>query len=264
MTFYANLNAAMDYLEAHLDDGLDYQVLAQLTGVSFGTLQRIFPLFAGVSLADYIRRRRLSLAGRDLAQTNARVIDVALKYGYDSTAAFSRAFQKFHGIKPSAVKQTAALKHYPKLVFSAPQLESPIDYELVTLPELKLFGTSIMTDYDHIKHDAPQLFLDVGQKFPELAHPDYGMISYHDTRDACSGYEYWVLWQAPYTSLRPYTVPASRWLKLHIPSQEATDIQRVSDKFYENFLPTCTYQLKPDPELEYYHDGVTEFLIPIF
>lgn len=264
MTFYDNLNTAMDYLETHLDCELDYQTLARIAGVSFGTLQRLFPLFAGVSLADYVRRRRLTVAGKDLAQTDARVINIALKYGYDSAEAFSRAFQKFHGVKPSAVKMTAALKHYPKLTFAAPQLESEIDYEIVALPELKLFGTSIMTDYDHIKHDAPQFYLDIAQQFPDLKHPDYGMISYHDTRDACSGYEYWVLWQTPRADLRPYTVPASRWLKLHIPSQEADDIQRVSDQFYESFLPTCAYRLRPDPELEHYHDGVTDFLIPIF
>lgn len=278
MTFYDNLNSVMDYLEAHLDGELNYSVLARRAGVSLGTLQRLFPLFAGITLADYIRRRRLTLAGKDLAQTDARVIDIAVKYGYDSSVAFSRAFHKFHGIKPSAVKNTVIeLKYYPKLTFTAPQFEPELEYEIVQLPAMRLLGCSIRTDNRHIKQDAPQFYCDIQQKYPDLPHPDYGMISYLDTRDSLENYEYWVLWrtptiaqaqakstQSPYGALQPYRVAASRWLKICIPSQLARDIQEMSDRFYEKFLPTCHYRLRPTPELEYYHDGVTDFLIPIF
>lgn len=265
MTFYTNLNSAMDYLEEHLEGDLDYQILARYAGVNLGTLQRLFPLFAGISLADYIRRRRLTLAGKDLAQTDARIIDLAAKYGYDSATAFSRAFQKFHGVKPSAVKNhSAGLKYYPKLTFSAPQLEPELDYEIVNLPAMQLYGCSIRTDNQHIKRDAPQLYLDIERQYPDLPHPDYGMICYLETRDSLESYEYWVLWQQKRPAMKPYRIPASRWLKICIPSQEARDIQEMSDRFYEKFLPTCCYRLKPDPELEYYHDGVTDFLIPIY
>ncbi len=264
MTFYDNLNSAMDYLEDHLEGDLDYQALAKQVGTSLGTLQRLFPLCAGLSLTDYVRHRRLTLAGKDLAQTDTRVIDVAFKYGYDSAVAFSRAFQKFHGVKPSAVKShQVALKHYPKLIFQAPKFEPELDYEIIKLPQLQLYGRYISTDGQHIKRDAPQLYLDLERDYPDLPHPDYGMVNYLDTREVCEKFEYWVLWQTPRPGTVPYCVPASRWLKLRIPSQESYDIQCMSDHFYENFLPTCNYQLKLDPELEHYHDGVTDFLIPI-
>ncbi len=265
MTFYNNLNSAMDYLEQHLDGKLDYYVLARKAGVSLGTLQRIFPLFAGITLTDYIRRRRLTLAGKDLVQTDARVIDVAVKYGYESAVAFSRAFQKFHGVKPSMAKNnTVELKYYPKLIFSPPQLEPELDYEIIKLPAMQLFGCSILTDNQHIKRDAPQLYLEIERQYPDLPHPDYGMINYLATRDSLESYEYWVLWQEYHSGMKSYHVPASRWLKICIPSQEARDIQEMSDRFYEKFLPTCCYRLKPDPELEHYHDNVTDFLIPIY
>ena len=255
----------MDYLEEHLEDDLDYQALARRAGVGLGTLQRLFPLFAGISLADYIRRRRLTLAGKDLAQTDARIIDIATKYGYDSAAAFSRAFQKFHGIKPSTVKTSSAeLKYYPKLTFSAPQFEPELDYEIISLPAMQLHGCSILTNNKHIKRDAPQFFLDIESKYPNLSHPDYGMICYLETRDSLENYEYCVLWQHGLSDMKTYHIPASRWLKICIPSQEARDIQEMSDRFYQKFLPTCCYRLKPDPELEHYHDGVTDFLIPIY
>lgn len=264
MTFYDHLNQAIDYLEQHLCDELDYQALAQTVGISASALRHIFPLLSGVSVAEYLRKRRLTLAGRDLAQTNARVIDVAMNYGYDSAIAFSRAFNKFHGIKPSAARNSATrLKYYPKLVFHPQSFAPELSYEVIDLPSLTLYGTGISTDEEHIKNDAPQLYLKVAERWPDLPCPDYGMVAYNKTRYSPTGYEYWVLWRNPSDNLKRRIIPASRWLKFRIYSQESTAIQAMSDLFYLQFLPTCEYKLSPDPELEYYHDGVTDLLIPI-
>lgn len=264
MTFYDRLNQVVDYFEQHLQDEVDLSKAAQIAGVSLSALQRLFPLLAGVSMSEYLRKRRLTLAGRDLAQNNARVIDIALKYGYDSATAFSRAFTKFHGIKPSHVKQQAAqLKYYPKLVFRTQDFSPELTYEIIKLPAMTLYGLSIMTDEAHIRHDAPQLFLDIERERPELGHPDYGMVNYTQTRFIQDGYEYWVLWSQPAPGLKERRVPASRWLKFRINSQEALAIQAMSDLFYLQFLTTCEYELSPEPELEFYHDGVTDLLVPI-
>lgn len=265
MSFYANLNALMDYIDAHLDVELNYPHLARQVGLSADTLQRIFPLLAGVTLSEYQRKRRLTLAGKDLAQQSLRVIDVALKYGYESAAAFARAFEKFHGLKPSLVRSAPShLKYYPKLVFSPPNLDTELDYEIVELDSFLLYGINIETDNAHIRIDAPQLFCDIAKAYPERPQPDYGMVSYIDGRESVWRYRYWVLWKQPYADCMVHQVPASRWLKFQIGSQNAKDIQRTSDHFFGKFLPTCCYELRPDPELEYYHDGITELLVPIF
>lgn len=264
LNFYQQLNQLADYLEQHLDEELDYRRLAHMIGVNAYTLQRLFPLLANITLADYQRRRRLTLAGKDLAQKHLRVLDVAIKYGYDSAAAFSRAFQKFHGVKPSTVRtQASRLKYYPKLNLTAPKLDVEFNYEIIEFPSFQLFGIKVQTDYTHIKHDAPQLYLDIEQQYPERPHPDYGMVAYDEGRDSSDCYQYWALWERRYTGCKAYRVPRSRWLKFHIASQEAKDIQAISDNFYEKFLPTCAYQLRPDPELEHYHHGTTDLLIPI-
>ncbi len=264
MAFYDRLNAVVDYLESHLDSEVDYRELARRAGTNLNTLQRIFPLLANITITDYLRQRRLTLAGRDLAQTDLRIIDLAMKYGYTSTAAFSRAFTRFHGIKPSEVKRQASkLRYYPRLVFRRQAIDPGLEYEIIELDRLQLYGLSIQTDLAHIRHDAPTLHIVAEREHPALGHADYGMISYHETRDSEDGYEYWVLWQKPAPGLTPYTVSAQRWLKFRIPSQEASAIQAASDLFYEKFLPTCEYELTPEPELEHYHDGITDFLIPI-
>lgn len=265
MAFYDRLNSAIDYLEAHLDSEIDYAELARRAGTNVNTLQRVFPLLTDMTLADYLRRRRLTLAGRDLAQSDFRIIDIATKYGYTSAAAFSRAFAKFHGVKPSDAKQSASkLKYYPKLNFTRQAAGSDLEYEIVELGSLRLYGTGVKTDEDHIRRDAPALYTRAkNQYFDQLGRPEYGMIIYNDTRCSSYGYEYWVLWTKTTPGLEPHSVPARRWLKFRIYSQEAPDIQAMSDLFYKKFLPTCEYELTPEPELEHYHDGVTDFLIPI-
>lgn len=264
VSFYRQINALIDYLEQHLEDKLDYQVLARQFGLSTTTLRRVFPLFTGINLSDYLRRRRLTLAGRDLAQTNLRVIDAAMKYGYDSTAAFSRAFEKFHGIKPSVVRnQYSQLTYFPKITLSLPEPDFPVRYEIIEQPAFTLYGYKKKTDEFHIKTDAPALFDEITEFHPDLPRPDYGMVEYHAGRDTSYDYDYWVLWPEPHPNTFAYKIPQSRWLKFIIPTQKAPDIQASTDYFYYKFLPTCDYRLKPDPDLEYYHDGITEFLVPI-
>lgn len=261
INFYSQLNALIDDIETNLDGDLQLSDLASSHGLSLSVVERFFPLLAGMSLSEYIRKRRLTLAGRDLAQSDLRVIDVALKYAYESSAAFSRAFEKFHGLKPSEAKtRTSSLKYCPKLTFRSPDHAADVEYEIVELPTLELFGAYIDTNHLKISHDAPQLFLDFEDSHPELPHPDYGMT---DCRGGETNYRYWILWRESHPGLEPCKISASRWLKFHIPSQEAREIQMISRWFWENFLPTCCYELKSFPELEFYHDGVTDFYIPI-
>ncbi len=267
--FYDHLNQFIDQLEQHLDTEIDYAKLAKSVGVNFATLQKVFPLIANISLADYVRKRRLTLAGKDLAQSDLRIIDVAEKYGYNSAAAFSRAFCHFHQVKPSEVKlRPKSLKYFPKLTFTAPEQVQDLQYEIISLPELNLRGLKIISDNTHISADAPQLFQTILRDYPDLPHPDYGVLVYGGGRDDDDNYQYYTLWQGNITGEYPefvsYHIAPARWLKFHIDSQEADDIQNATNQFYESFLPTCKYKLRPEPDLEYYHDGVTDFLVPIF
>lgn len=267
--FYDRLNQLVDKVEQNLDTKLNYSELAKSVGINFATFQKVFPLVAGVSLASYVRNRRLTLAGKDLAQSNLRIIDVAMKYGYASTAAFSRAFSNFHGILPSEVKtQASQLKYYPKLTFTKPNRPAELKYEITTLPALKLCGLEKLTNHCQIGADAPQLYDQAAAHYPQLPHPDYGLLDYGNGRDDDDNYHYYILWQHLAIE-RPaefvdYHIPAARWLKFHIPSQSAQAIQDMTNDFYEKFLPTCEYQLRPEPDLECYHDGLTELLVPIY
>lgn len=268
MTFYQRLNHFLELIDQSLATGLDLPALAQKSHLSYTTLQKVFPLLTDMTLAEYVRSRKLTLAGKDLVQTNLRVLDLAYKYGYESTESFSRAFYKFHHLTPRDARRHAGnLRSLARPVFTMPALARDITYEVVELPRLELYGFGVQTDKAHITTDAPQLFQRIECNYPSLPHPEYGLLRYASGRDNDNNYYYYVLWQQqPHLTTErtiQQIIPAAKWLKFRIRSQEATDIQRETNAFYEDFLPTCDYRLRNQPDLEYYHDGITDFLIPI-
>lgn len=105
MNWIQGIQRAIDYVEAHITEEIDYEEAAKQAYASSFHFQRVFGILCGLSLGDYIRMRRLSLAGEEPAKGNVKVIDAALKYGYDTLESFSRAFTRFHGISPSEAKQ---------------------------------------------------------------------------------------------------------------------------------------------------------------
>lgn len=112
-TWTEGLQSAIEYMESNLTEDLQVKDVAERACVSEFHFQRIFTVLCGFSVAEYIRNRRMALAAKELASSDIKVIDVAMKYGYDSPDSFARCFSRFHGITPSAAKeQGAKLRDY--------------------------------------------------------------------------------------------------------------------------------------------------------
>ena len=103
------VSRAVQYVEDHITEELSVREIADQVNISPFYFQKGFAMLCGFTLAEYIRNRRLDLAGNDLAVGEERVIDIALKYGYDSPDSFAKAFTRFHGITPSRVKKEGVL-----------------------------------------------------------------------------------------------------------------------------------------------------------
>ncbi|HIE8455210.1 TPA: AraC family transcriptional regulator [Bacillus cereus] len=113
-----NMNAAMQYIEKNLTHEIDFKEVAKIAYCSEYHFKRMFSFLAGISLSEYIRCRRLTLAAFELKNSDAKVIDVAIKYGYNSPDSFSRAFQNLHGITPSEARSSShSLKAYSPMTF---------------------------------------------------------------------------------------------------------------------------------------------------
>ena len=118
MDWVHRLNQSLNYIEEHLTGEIDYEQLGRIACCSTYHYQRMFTYMAGITLAEYIRRRKMSLAAVDLQGGDKRIIDIAEKYGYRSPTAFNRAFQSFHGIAPSSVKDEGVpVKSFSPIVF---------------------------------------------------------------------------------------------------------------------------------------------------
>ena len=116
MDWIVGFQKALDYIELHITEKIDYEEIAKISYSSSYHFQRVFSLLCGYTLGEYIRQRRLSLAGAELAHGKEKVIDIALKYGYDSPDSFAKAFSKFHGITPSEARRDGKmLKSFSRL-----------------------------------------------------------------------------------------------------------------------------------------------------
>ena len=164
MDWIVGIQRAVDYIEDNLTETIDYEEVAKQCYSSSYHFQRVFSILCGFTLGEYIRNRRLTLAGRELATTNAKVIDVAMKYGYESPDSFAKAFQKFHGILPSQARSNGSnLKSFSRLVLKF-SLEggTTMKYRIETKPELTLIGYKKRfngTPYDSLRqHQEGEFF----------------------------------------------------------------------------------------------------------
>ncbi len=264
MNIYKSLNEITKYIDDNLEEKIDYNVLAKFLGVNSYTMQKLFTMIAGITLSEYIRKRRLSNAGYDLYEGNFKIIDIALKYQYDSPTSFSRTFEKFHGIKPSLVNKKTKLKNFPRIIFNEEiTITTELDYEIITLDNMDLYGISISVNNKTIGEKAPIFFKKIENKYRDkYGEVKYGMITYDVIREESQ--KYYCLYDKVIKEFEHIKIPQSKWLKFVINSQKSDEIQDMSHKFYKEFLPSCKYNLKELPELEYYHDNITEFLIAIY
>ncbi|MDE6709846.1 MAG: AraC family transcriptional regulator, partial [Oscillospiraceae bacterium] len=136
MDWIKSFQRSIDYIEEHIAEPVEVSDIAAQMNVSAFYYQKIFSILCGFSLGEYIRNRRLALAGGELLATEEKIIDIAMKYGYDSPEGFTRAFVKFHGVTPSAVRKGGKVRSFAKLAV-----------------EISVKGGSIM-DYKIMKKEA--------------------------------------------------------------------------------------------------------------
>ncbi|AST98677.1 AraC family transcriptional regulator [Shouchella clausii] len=138
---------SIEYIESHLDNELLLDEIAAIACMSRFHFQRMFRMLTGYTVTEYIRNRRITIAAQELVHSKSKVIDVAMKYGYESPEAFTKAFRRIHGIPPSdAKKHSQSLKAYPKISFQI-QLKGDVemDYKIVEKDAFTVVGKSIRT-----------------------------------------------------------------------------------------------------------------------
>ena len=262
MEWVERLNQSMNYIEEHLTDEIDYEQLGRIACCSAYHYQRMFTYMAGISLAEYIRRRKMSLAAVDLQGGNSRIIDIAEKYGYHSPTAFNRAFQSFHGVAPSSVKnEGVSVKSFSPIVFRiAVKGATEMNYRIETKDAFRIVGVSVS-----LYKDIEKNFTVIPPKWQEISMngtlqrligmmdtPPIGVLGVSTCNDA----ESWRYYIAVSTSqakddLEEYIVPTATWA---IFSGTGTNqsIQELEQRIITEWLPTSGYEYANAPDIEVY------------
>ncbi len=278
MEWVEKLNQSMNYIEEHLTGEIDYEQLGRIACCSTYHYQRMFTYMAGITLAEYIRRRKMSLAAVDLQGGDERIIDIAEKYGYHSPTAFNRAFQSFHGIAPSSVKEEGvSVKSFSPIVFKiAVKGATEMNYRIETKEAFRIIGVSAPLDKE-IENNfmvVPKMWQDLSvngtiQKLAGMMDtPPMGLLGV----SACNDEEQWRYFIAVSSTktsgeFEEYTVPASTWA---IFSGRGTNqsIQELERRIITEWLPTSGYEYANAPDIEVYlnpdpQDAQYEVWIPV-
>ncbi|MCI9373262.1 MAG: AraC family transcriptional regulator [Lachnospiraceae bacterium] len=262
MEWVHKLNQSMNYIEEHLTDEIDYEQLGRIACCSAYHYQRMFTYMAGITLAEYIRRRKMSLAAADLQGGNERIIDIAEKYGYRSPTAFNRAFQSFHGIAPSSVKdEGVSVKSFSPIVFKITvKGATEMNYRIETKEAFRIIGVSAPLDRE-IENNfmvVPTMWQEASvngtiQKLAGMmdAQP-MGLLGV----SVCNDEEQWKYFIAVSSTkasdgFEEYSVPASTWA---IFSGTGTNqsIQELERRIITEWLPASGYEYANAPDIEVY------------
>ncbi|PLT48069.1 Transcriptional regulator, AraC family [Paenibacillus pasadenensis] len=140
------LRLAIDYVEDHLHEPMDIDGISRAALSSKYHFQRMFHAVTGFTISEYVRNRRLTLAAEELAGTDRKVVDIALGYGYESPEAFAKAFQRLHGVTPSAARhRNVKLKAYPRISFQIQiKGKSEMNYRLAEDAAATVIGKEIV------------------------------------------------------------------------------------------------------------------------
>lgn len=277
MEWIERLNCAIEYIEEHLQEKIDYEKLAEIANCPVYHFQRMFFYMTNISVSEYVRRRRMSLAAVDLQDKQSKIIDIALKYGYDSPTAFNRAFQSIHGIAPSlAKKEKTILKSYPAIKFSiSVQGMEEMNFKIENKKALRIIGKScplsrvLEENFATIPHEWDEA-LENGtlQKLYTLMNEQpNGLlgVSVHNDEE----WKYFIAVSSTEEDMQfeEYEIPAATWA---IFSGSGTNIslQDLERRVITEWLPTSGYEYAEIPDIEVYikadpNDAIYEYWLPI-
>ena len=266
MDWITKMNESLEYIEENLEEGPDIVAAGRIAGCSAYHFQRVFSYMAGITLGEYLRRRRLSKAAVNL-QSGAKVIDVALKYGYDSPTAFTRAFTAQHGFAPSK-GEGAVFVSYPPISFTITiRGVSAMNYRIEKMDAIRIVGTRLHTSM--INDENIKLIPEFWQKTAQTgAIPR--MCQLMDAKpmgvlgvsvgdwEASTDFDYYIAvasGQPVPEGFEEYTIPASTYAIFECVGPMPSAIQELSKRIMTEWLPGSGYQYGNGADIEVYSDG---------
>ena len=293
MEWISAMHRAIGYMEAHLLEQICYEDAAKHVHISSYEFHRAFSFLTGMTANTYIRSRRLSLAGREIVETDAKITDIALKYGYETPESFTKAFTRFHGVAPKIARETSAklVLFNPFVIRISVEGGKSMDYRIVQTKEKKFiaiaksFSNSIIND--DANHDVPDFWGECQEKKlleplyrlrPEGRRDLYGLCSPEKAGEDTFEYGIGVLIdedthdfdrsEMERAGYRIWDVGPGTYVVFECIGEDGDCISNTWAKFYKEFLPQMGYEAEESTDYEIYYeksrkDLFCELWIPI-
>ena len=272
MIWYERMNSAIEYIEENLCAEINFDIIAKIVCQSPVNFQRTFSIVTDISVFEYIRRRKMTLAAFDLQNGSEKVIDLSLRYGYESPEAFTRAFKDVHGTSPSnARKYSLPLKAFPRITFLLSiKGDAVMEYRIENKEAFSVYGIEgiFTTDNDKHQKDLPMFWWECRQNgmFNKLLESTsepalsriHGICGYRKTGENTFPYMIFTH-QTKNCNTEGFTqvkVPAATWAifksEKHTAEQTSAVVQNLIKRVYTDWLPTAAYKKIDGYELELY------------
>jgi AraC family transcriptional regulator len=285
MDWLDGMKNAIDYLEDNILNEIDYDKLAQSAYSSTYHFQRMFSMLTGFTIGEYVRNRRLTLAAQELSLSNVKVTDMAFKYGYETAEAFTKAFQRLHGVTPSAAReQGVKLKSFSRLSIKITMKgDKEMNYKIVEKEAFKVFGKDFKTSivegkcyreipefWNKCIEDGTSAKIITSAGKPENGILDAGILFEHNGKDG--SLRYMIACDMPQHSIpdefRILEIPGLTWVVFEVEGNKDEDIHEVWRRIGSEWFPTSNYEHADAPDMERYYgdkdkDYRCEIWIPV-
>lgn len=257
-------NDVINYIEENLYNDIKYEELAKMMGVSVFHFQRLFSFLAEIPIGEYIRCRRLTLAGFDIQKSNEKIIDVALKYRYESHSSFSRAFQLFHGVTPTAVRNEGiSIRVYPPIYLNITmQGKDIIKFRVEKIEKYQLFGKDdIIVPMEHkyaldfIKNYGDMVIgngshaaINIAAGYPVDDEHSFHLLHGIYFKDKESNTRFMYGWEKPEYEIEEHftlvDVPKTTWAVFTYYGEHMEGLPKIWAYIYTSWLYTSDYKIE--------------------
>lgn len=285
MEWIAAIQQAITYMEEHLMEEINYEDVARHVHTSSYEFHRAFSFLSGMTANTYIRNRRLSLAGKEIVETNERITDIALKYGYETSESFTKAFTRFHGVAPKYAREAGAklVLFNPLVIKITVEGGKSMDYRIVQTKEQRFitlvgsFKNEIINDEEN--HEIPDFWGECHDKNlvepirklrPEGKRDLYGLCS--PTKEGQDTFEYGIgvlvdeetqdfdVHEMEKAGYSIWDVMPGTYVVFECVGEDGDCIGDTWSKFYQEFLPQMGYEAEEATDYEIYFEKGREGL----
>lgn len=258
MNWVKTIEDAIEYIEGNITEDLTVGRIAEEVNTSAFYFQRGFSMLCGYTVGEYVRMRRLSIAGEELLSSDVKVIDLAMKYGYDSPDSFTKAFTRFHGSTPTDVRRGGAmLKSFAPLHIKL-TLDggSTMEYRIEKKPAFKVMGVARNFSYENANAEVPQFWNEVFLQ--AVARPVLGMYGVCLDEDmAGNEFRYMIAddydaEKAGKNKLDVHEIKEHTWAVFPCRGSMPLPLQEVNRKIFSEWLPASSYEIAEGYNIEYY------------